>query len=92
MADADIAIVIKLLGGNRTLAQPTNMRLGKYYVFYPVQPGAGGPRLCALPVNWDFGQQGTPVLSTGANKMDAVRLQCIDAGTQACKATFVKAA
>lgn len=81
-----------VLGGNRTLAQPTGMRLGKYYVFYPVQPGAGGPRLCALPANWDFGQQGTPVLSTGANKMDAVRLQCIDAATGACKATFVKAA
>lgn len=80
-----------VLGGNRTLATPTNMLEGEYYVFYPVQPATGGPRLCALPGVWDFGQQGTPTLSTGANKMDAVRLQCVNATTQACKATFVKA-
>ncbi|MDP3854655.1 hypothetical protein [Phenylobacterium sp.] len=80
-----------VLGGDRTLAIPTNMKSGRYYVFYPIQPPSGGPRTCNFPGVWDFGQQGSPTLSTGVNKMDAIRLQCVDATTQACKATFVKA-
>lgn len=80
-----------VLGGNRIVATPTGMREGEYYAYFPVQPATGGPRTNVLPAVWDFGQAGTPTLSTGANKMDAVRLQCVDAATQACKATFVKA-
>jgi hypothetical protein len=59
------------LGGNRTLANPTNTEDGQSGVIYIVQDGTGG-RTLAYGSNWDFPNGGVPTLSTAANAVDVL--------------------
>ena len=59
------------LGGSRTLDNPTNMTDGMVLNFVIKQDGTGG-RTLAYGNKFDFGDAGTPVLSTGANKIDLI--------------------
>lgn len=65
------------LGGNRTLAAPTNFRKGITYVLEVLQDGTGS-RLLTWNAAYDFGLVGAPTLSTGAGKRDVVFLYCYD--------------
>jgi hypothetical protein len=58
------------LAGNRTLAF-SNLRSGATYVLFLIQDGTGN-RAVTWPGNAKFGAAGTPVLSTTANKRDAI--------------------
>lgn len=70
--DADVSNNFQLtLGGNRTIANPTNMRKGGVINLVLRQDGTGS-RTVTWGAKWDFGAAGTPVLSTGANKVDFV--------------------
>ncbi len=57
------------LGGNRTIAAPTNLVANGFYSLMIQQDGSG-----SKTVTWNsifkWGDAGTPVLSTGANKRD----------------------
>jgi len=57
------------LRGNRRLANPTNAKEGGVYIFEAVQDATGN-RTLAYGNQYSFGEEGTPVLSTGANKRD----------------------
>jgi hypothetical protein len=59
------------LGGNRTLANPTNLADGMVLNFVLKQDGTGN-RTLAFDTKYDFGEAGTPTLSTGASKIDFV--------------------
>jgi hypothetical protein len=59
------------LGGNRTLAAPSNLANGMLLNFAIRQDGTGG-RTLAFDAIYDFGDQGTPVLSTAASAVDYV--------------------
>jgi len=70
--DADVSNNFQLtLGGNRTIANPTNMRKGGVINLVLRQDGTGS-RTVTWGSKWDFGAAGAPVLSTGANKVDFV--------------------
>jgi len=66
--DAPMAKVT--LGGNRTLAAPTNQRDGGMFVLQAIQDGTGG-RTLAWNAAYDFGTEGTPTLPSGAGKIAA---------------------
>lgn len=57
------------LGGNRTLANPTNLIPGQTYVWLVSQDGTGS-RTLAYGTLFDFGTAGAPTLTTAANKLD----------------------
>lgn len=59
------------LGGNRTLANPTNLTKGMV-INLVLRQDATGSRTVTWGTTWDFGLAGAPVLSTGANKVDFV--------------------
>lgn len=59
------------LGGNRTLANPTNLTKGMV-INLVLRQDATGSRTVTWGTTWDFGLAGTPVLSTGASKVDFV--------------------
>lgn len=59
------------LGGNRTLANPTNLTAGQSGVIYIVQDGTGS-RTLAYGSNWDFAGGTAPTLSTAANAVDVL--------------------
>lgn len=59
------------LGGNRTLANPTNLTAGQSGVIYVVQDGTGS-RTLAYGSNWDFAGGTAPTLSTAANAVDVL--------------------
>lgn len=59
------------LGGNRTLANPTNLVSGRTYVWIITQDATGG-RTLAYGTTFDWGAAGTPTLTTGANKVDVI--------------------
>lgn len=59
------------LGGNRTIANPTNLLKGEV-IHLVVRQDATGSRTVTWDTKWDFGVAGTPVLSTVANKVDLV--------------------
>jgi hypothetical protein len=67
-----------VLGGNRTLGLPSNMRLGRTYTLKIKQPPSGGPRTLIIPAAFKFGAAGTPVLSTAANALDVIRWEVLD--------------
>ena len=70
--DADLSNNFQVtLGGNRTIANPTNMRKGGV-INLVVRQDATGTRTVTWGSKWDFGAAGTPVLSTAANKVDFV--------------------
>jgi hypothetical protein len=59
------------LGGNRTLANPTNLTAGQSGVIYVIQNGTGS-RTLAYGSNWDFAGGTAPTLSTAANAVDVL--------------------
>lgn len=80
-----------VLGGNRTLGTPTNLKDGLPYNLDIIQPASGGPRTITLPAIIDFGVASVPTLSTGANKVDSLEM-IYKAHTGKLHATFRKAA
>lgn len=59
------------LGGNRTLANPTNQTAGQSGVITITQDGTGS-RTLAYGSNWKFPQGAAPVLTTTANAVDVL--------------------
>lgn len=58
------------LGGNRTLGQPTNQKYQSGWIRI-VQDGTGS-RTLAYHSDWEFGDAGTPVLTTTAGAFDVL--------------------
>lgn len=79
------------LGGSRTLGQPTNLIKGTTGSLQVIQDGTGS-RTLAYASCWDFMSDGTPTLSTGANKRDMIYYEVVDATTPWIVASFKKAA
>lgn len=79
------------LGGNRTLAAPSNPKEGITYALEVAQDGTGS-RTLTWNAAFDFGSVGTPTLSTAASKRDFVFLYCYDASTPKFRASFSKSA
>lgn len=81
------------LGGNRTLATPTNPHIGLTYALEIIQDGTGS-RTLTWPSSSivDWGSAAAPTLSTAAGKRDVVFLYCYDAGTPSFRASFNKSA
>lgn len=70
--DASLSNNFKVtLGGNRTLDNPTNLADGMVLNFVIKQDGTGG-RALAYGSKYDFGDAGTPALTTAANKIDLI--------------------
>ena len=75
------------LGGNRTLANPTNLVAGQSGVFIINQDGTGG-RTLAYGNAWDFSGATAPTLTTTANAQDMIayfvvsssRINCVFTG------------
>jgi hypothetical protein len=75
------------LGGNRTLANPTNLVAGQSGVIIINQDGTGG-RTLAYGSNYDFGGGTAPTLTTTANSKDmisyfvvsTIRINCVFTG------------
>jgi hypothetical protein len=59
------------LGGNRTLANPTNLLDGMVLNFVIKQDGTGG-RALTFDTKYDFGDAGAPDITTTAGKIDFV--------------------
>lgn len=78
------------LGGNRTMAAPTNLLDGFTYSLYLTQDGTGS-RTVSWNAIFDWGVVGAPTLSTGAGKVDQVFGQ-YSAATGKLHVNFRKAA
>jgi hypothetical protein len=59
------------LGGNRTLANPTNLTAGQSGIIFITQDGTGS-RTLAYGTSWDFPNATAPTLSTTANAVDVL--------------------
>lgn len=59
------------LGGNRTLANPTNLVAGQSGSIFIVQDGTGS-RTLAYGSSWDFAGGSAPTLTTNANAIDRI--------------------
>lgn len=59
------------LGGNRTLANPTNLTAGQSGSIFITQDGTGS-RTLAYGSYWDFAGGTAPTLSTAANSVDRI--------------------
>jgi len=59
------------LGGNRTLANPSNVDPGQTGSIFVVQDGTGG-RTLSFGSNWEFAGGTAPTLSTGASATDRI--------------------
>jgi hypothetical protein len=59
------------LGGNRTLANPTNLTAGQHGVIVITQDGTGS-RTLAYGSNWKFPAGAAPTLTTTANAVDVL--------------------
>ena len=59
------------LGGNRTLANPTNITAGQSGSIFVTQDGTGS-RTLAYGSYWDFAGGTAPTLSTSANAVDRI--------------------
>lgn len=77
-----------VLGGNRTLANPTNLADGMKLNWVIVQDAIGS-RALTFGSSFDWGGAGTPVLSTAANAIDMVSAY-YDATSGKLLATFRK--
>jgi hypothetical protein len=73
------------LGGNRTLANPSNPVAGQSGSIFVVQDGTGS-RTLAFGSYWDFAGGSAPTLSTGANAVD--RIDYIVRSTTSIQAVF----
>lgn len=60
------------LGGNRTLANPTNPTDGQRVIWKIRQPASGGPYTLAYGTQFNWGTAAAPTLSTAANAVDLV--------------------
>lgn len=78
------------LGGNRALANPTNMKVGQSGVIRVVQD-ATGSRTLSYGTAYDFGAAGAPTLQTGANKEDLI-FYVVMPGATRLRCTFSKGA
>jgi len=76
------------LGGNRTLANPTNTKNGQTGAIVITQDGTG-TRTLAYDANWKFAGGTDPVLSTAAGSVDILFYQVIS--STSVYATLVKA-
>ncbi|CDX19502.1 hypothetical protein MPLA_1190026 [Mesorhizobium sp. ORS 3359] len=76
---------------NRTMAAPTNPKVGLSYALEVIQDGTGG-RTMTWNAAFDWGSAGAPTLSTGAGKRDLVFLYCYDAAAPKFRAVFNKSA
>jgi hypothetical protein len=76
------------LGGNRTLANPTNLVAGQSGSIFITQDGTGS-RTLAYGSYWDFAGGTAPVLSTAASSVD--RLDYIVRTTTSIHAVLTKA-
>lgn len=63
------------LGGNRTLANPTNLKDGATYLLI-VKQDATGSRTLAFGTNYKFPGGTAPTLSTAANSVDVLTFVC----------------
>ena len=59
------------LGGNRTLANPTNVVVGQTGSIFVAQDATGG-RTLSFGSNWEFPAGTAPTLSAGANAVDRI--------------------
>jgi len=59
------------LGGNRTIANPTNLTAGQSGSIFLVQDGTGS-RTAAWGSYWEFAGGTAPTLTTDANAVDRV--------------------
>ena len=59
------------LGGNRTIANPTNLTAGQSGSIFLVQDGTGS-RTAAWGTYWDFAGGTAPTLTTTANAVDRI--------------------
>lgn len=75
------------LGGNRTIAAPTNAKLGMSYALEVLYDGAYTP---ALNGCFKFGLSGTPDFSAAAGKRDLIFAYCYDAETPEFRCSFNK--
>lgn len=66
------------LGGNRTLGNPTNTKVGQTGYIRIVQD-ATGSRTLTYSSNWEFGGGVAPVLTTAANAVDILFYQVLSA-------------
>ena len=66
------------LGGNRTLANATNVKAGQRGRIRVVQDGTGS-RTLAYGTNYEFAEATAPVLSTAASSQDILFYDCISA-------------
>lgn len=74
--DCDLGAAAKVtLGGNRTLAAPTNMRAGATYIVRFIQDATGN-RTITWNAVYKFPGGIDPVLSTGANAVDLISFYC----------------
>lgn len=76
------------LGGNRTLANPTNLTAGQSGSIFITQDGTGS-RTLAYGSYWDFAGGTAPVLSTAASSVD--RIDYIVRSTTSIHAVLTKA-
>jgi hypothetical protein len=68
------------LGGNRTLANPTNLTAGQSGAIWITQDGTGG-RTLAFQSHWDFTGGTAPTLATAANARDCI-VYAVQSSTQ----------
>jgi len=68
------------LGGNRTLANPTNLTAGQSGAIWVTQDGTGG-RSLAYGSQWDFTGGTAPTLATAANARDCI-VYAVQSSTQ----------
>lgn len=77
------------IGGNRTLANPTNLKEGQAGVIEITQDGMGS-RTLAYGTAWKFAG-GTPTLSTTAGAVDVISYVVRNTSTPIIRATLAKA-
>jgi hypothetical protein len=81
---------VTIAAAGRTLATPTNPKVGLSYTLEVIQDATGSRTITTWPVSFNWGSAGAPTLSTGANKVDLVFLYCRDDATPKFRAVFNK--
>jgi hypothetical protein len=88
---AGVDFIWTLGGTGRTLANPTNVKLGQRGMIYLAQPSGGGATITTYGSNWKFSGGVKPTLSTTGNIVDdisyvvksATEIHCFFAGGMA---------
>lgn len=84
--DSNGQIVTVTLGGNRTMAAPTNIVQNTMYLLRVAQD-ATGSRLLTWDAAFKFGSAGAPTLSTGVSNVDFISFVGGASGTLECLGT-----